>query len=67
MEALFGSSVFMSHLSLAGETVDLGEIVVLAYEKSGMTPREWNGLPERTREHLLVDTYYDMKENTRRE
>lgn len=50
---LYGSSVLASTYEIAGQTVQLGDIVAAAHELSGKTVVEWNDLPDDEREALL--------------
>jgi hypothetical protein len=52
-ETLLGSSVLASTYEIEGETVQLGEIVQTAFDRSGMTTAEWNALDGGGREDLL--------------
>ena len=60
-EHLFGSSNLPSHIGIGGEQVQLGTVVARAFKDSGLTTNAWNDLPERTREHRLVDAIADMR------
>ncbi|WP_276122558.1 hypothetical protein [Pararhizobium qamdonense] len=52
-ETLLGSSVLASSYDIAGETVQLGDIVAAAFATFGGTTAEWNGLENENREGLL--------------
>ena len=55
-EALFGSSVQPSSWKLDdGSTVQLGDVVRQAFEKSGLTEAAWNALPQDDREEKIAE------------
>lgn len=64
-DMLLGSSVQPSELDVHGETVTLGEVVERAFEESGLTVEEWNGLEDADREARVqqaVDWMTDLGE-----
>lgn len=58
--ALFGSSRLPSLLAIDGTDVQLGTVVVAAFERSGLDTEAWNTLPEQTRDELLVSEAHAM-------
>lgn len=54
-ETLNGSSTLPADIEIAeGQTVQLGEIVMKAHARSGLSAEAWNALPEDEREALLT-------------
>lgn len=61
-ETLLGSSVLPAVVDIGdGKSTTLGEIVVAAYEASGLTAEAWNTLPEEQRESLLITAVEELK------
>lgn len=56
---LLGSNVHPAEIDVGGKTVTLGEVVAVAFARSGMETAQWNELPEETR-HELIDAELDF-------
>jgi hypothetical protein len=64
--SLLGSDWQPSHITInEASTVQLGDVVRFAFERSGMTVKQWNKLPCRVREVLLIEAITTMKEEAR--
>lgn len=61
-DLLYGTNLLPSTLFICGQDVQLGTVVAAAHVASGLSVKEWNGLPNRTRDHILVDQIHNMIE-----
>lgn len=60
-EALFGSSVQPAIFLLKdGSTMQLGDVVRTAFERSGLTVEKWNKLAQDKREKLIADVVAEL-------
>jgi outer membrane biosynthesis protein TonB len=63
-ETLLGSSILPALVVITDTvTLQLGAIVVAAHKSSGLSPDDWNALPEPEREAKLQATIDEMKAN----
>ncbi|PJL44743.1 hypothetical protein [Stenotrophomonas maltophilia] len=61
-ETLYGSNVLPANIELAeGVAVQLGEVVRLAHEASGLTIADWNALDDGDREARLSATVLELQ------
>ncbi|MDG3575981.1 hypothetical protein P7F60_06270 [Rhizobium sp. YJ-22] len=59
---LNGSNTLPAQIEIAeGKSVQLGEVVMLAFQKSGLQPEAWNDLPEADRDAALNLMIENMK------
>lgn len=59
---LNGSNTLPAQIEIAeGKSVQLGEVVMLAFQKSGLLPEAWNDLPEADRDAALNQLIEQMK------
>jgi glucosamine 6-phosphate synthetase-like amidotransferase/phosphosugar isomerase protein len=64
--ALLGSDWQPSMVTInENSTVQLGDVVRFAFERAGVTLKQWNRLPCRVREVLLIEAITTMKEEAR--
>lgn len=59
-DTLIGSSVLESTYEIEDETIPLGEIVMLAFQHSGLTVAEWNALENDICEDMLEQSLFWM-------
>lgn len=58
---LNGSNTLPAQIEIGdGKSVQLGEVVMLAFQKSGLQPEAWNELPEAERDSALSDMIENM-------
>lgn len=58
--ALKGSAIHYESYNIHGETVTLDELVSLAFDDAGLTPEQWNALPDQDRYAHIDATLKDM-------
>ena len=65
---LLGSSILPSHIDIPhGEAVQLGDVVAIAYSRSGLDIEGWNSLPAADRETALQSVVDTLRANAERE
>jgi len=61
-QILIGTNILPAEIAISeGLSVQLGEIVAKAHERSGLSIEEWNALPEGERDALLLNEVEQVK------